>query len=121
MESCFLKWQRKVTLSKEAHVFIDLLLIYICVTFFEGISAEIVIINTFKKTDQPGSFEILTVNLDARIPSKAIACAFRCVDDPNCVAYDSEETTTCNLMSISDGTSSASQPAFVKAYGKKKH
>ena len=60
-----------------------------------------------------------TIELGPEIPSREIACALKCVDDPNCMAYDFDQTTKCILMTqIFDGISDAVLTAFGRVKGK---
>ena len=84
-------------------------------SFFKGITMEYI---TFKKTSLPIPFKILTKRFEPGFPSKAIACAFECDDNPNCMAHSFEEPFGCKLMSITDGTIVLNQPVFQKVHGK---
>ena len=44
------------------------------------------------------AFQNRTIELDPGIPSKGIACAMECSDDPKCLAYDFDQISKCTLM-----------------------
>ena len=73
---------------------------------------------TYRKTPWPIPFKILTVNFDPGFPGKRIACAFKCDEDPKCVAFTFKDRYGCKLLSLGNGTTVLSEHVFKKAYGK---
>ena len=66
------------------------------------------------------AFQNRTIELDPGIPSKGIACAMECFDDPKCLAYDFDQISKCALMiHIVEGTpGTTTANVFSKPKGK---
>ena len=73
----------------------------------------------FKQTSMMVTFQRRTLEFDPVIPSKGIACALECSDDPKCLAYDFDQISKCALMTqINHGTTGTPQKVFGKVKGK---
>ena len=72
----------------------------------------------FKQTSMTVTFQKRNIELDAVIPSKAIACAMECSDDPKCLAYDFDLISKCTLMvHVDKFTPGTTQKVFRKVKG----
>ena len=73
----------------------------------------------FRLTSLEVVFQNRTIVLDPVIPSKGIACAMKCSDDPNCLAYDFDQISKCTLMTkINHGNLGTPKKVFGKIKGK---
>ena len=69
----------------------------------------------FRETSLEVAFQNRTIDFDPVIPSKAIACAIQCSDDPNCLAYDFDQISKCILMTQVDKLKhGTAQKMFIK-------
>ena len=73
----------------------------------------------FRLTSQAVIYQNRTIEFDPLIPSKSIACAMECSDDPNCLAYAFDQISKCTLMTLIVGSATGTAlDVFTKATGK---
>ena len=70
----------------------------------------------FKQASLDVSFLNRTIELDPVIPSKGIACAMECSDDPKCLAYDFDQVSKCTLMTqVGKFSSGTTHEVFIRS------
>ena len=73
----------------------------------------------FTQTSLEVAFQNRTIEFDPVIPSKEIACAMQCSEDPKCLAYDFDQKSSCALMTkIYHGKPGTTLKVFREVRGK---
>ena len=65
------------------------------------------------------TFENITIQLNPSYPSKLTYCAFKCLENSNCLAYEYEMPLKCTLMTnIIQGSDGITTTVFFRVKGK---